>query len=139
MYFSEELKYAQENGYVINIKWGYKFNRVSNLFTKYVEKLYKMKSYPKNITQKNLAKSLLNNLIGRFGMDISKPITEIVDFNTFNEISLTRKITTFKNITDDKILVTYIPVIDESICDSFNIDFKKALQSLKETNRNSTF
>jgi len=53
-----------------------------------------MKSYPKNITQKNLAKSLLNNLIGRFGMDIIKPVTEIVDSKTFNEISLTRKITT---------------------------------------------
>jgi hypothetical protein len=36
MYFSEQLKYAVENGYVINIKWGYKFNRVRNLFTKYV-------------------------------------------------------------------------------------------------------
>ena len=139
MYFSEELKYAVENGYVINIKWGYRLNRVSNLFTKYVENLYKMKSHPKNITQKNLAKSLLNNLIGRFGMDISKPITEIVDSKTFNEISLTRKITTWKEITDDSILVTYIPEIDESVCDSFNIDFIKAIQSLEKSKKNSTF
>ncbi len=139
MYFSEELKYAVENGYVINIKWGYKFNRVSNLFTKYVENLYKMKSYPNNITQKNLAKSLLNNLIGRFGMNISKPITEIVDSKTFNEISLTRKITTKKEITDDSILVTYIPELDESVCDSFNIDFIKAIESLKDSKDSSTF
>ncbi len=139
MYFSEELKYAVENGYIINIKWGYKFNRVSNVFTKYVENLYKMKSYPKNITQKNLAKSLLNNLIGRFGMDIIKPVTEIVDSKTFNEISLTRKITTWKKITDYSTLVTYIPGLDESVCDSFSIDFLKALQSLKESHKNSTF
>ena len=139
MYFSEQLKYAAENGYIINIKWGYKFNRVTNIFTKYVENLYKMKSYPNNITQKNLAKSLLNNLIGRFGMDISKPITEIVDSNTFNEISLTRKITTYKQITDDSILVTYIPELDESICDSFNIDFTKAIKSLEGCIKNSTF
>ena len=98
-----------------------------------------MKSYPKNITQKNLAKSLLNNLIGRFGMDISKPITELVDSKTFNEISLTRKITTWKEITDNSVLVTYIPEIDESICDSFNIDYIKAIQSLEESKKNSTF
>ena len=139
MYFSEELKYAVENGYVINIKWGYKFNRVSDLFTKYVENLYKMKSYPKNITQKNLAKSLLNNLIGRFGLDINKPITEIVDSKTFNEISLTRKITAQNKITDDSFLVTYIPELDESICESFNIDFIKALKSFKESKQNNTF
>ena len=138
MYFSEELKYAVENGYVINIIWGYKFNRVSNLFTKYVEDLYKMKSYPNNVTQKNLAKSLLNNLIGRFGMDISKPITEIVDSKTFNEISLTRKITAEKRITDDSILVTYTPELDESVCYNFNIDFRKALQSI-ESHKNNTF
>jgi len=98
-----------------------------------------MKSNPKNITQKNLAKSLLNNLIGRFGMDISKPVTEIVDNKTFHEISLTRKITSKKIITDYRTLVTYIPEIDESVCASFSIDFLKALQALKESNISSTF
>ena len=56
MYFSEELKYAQENGYKISVKWGYKFNRVKGVFSEYVNKLYSMKSHPKNVTQKLLAK-----------------------------------------------------------------------------------
>ena len=77
MYFSEELKYAIENGYEMKIKWGYKFNRVSNVFTEYVENLYKMKSTPKNITQKFLAESLLNNLLGRFDVGINKHITSL--------------------------------------------------------------
>ena len=70
MYFSEELKYAQENGYKISVKWGYKFNRVKHVFSDYVNKLYNMKSHPKNITQKLLAKSLLNNLLGRIGIPV---------------------------------------------------------------------
>lgn len=72
-------------------------------------------------------------------MDISKPFSEIVDSKTFNEISLTRKITTWKEITDDSILVTYIPEIDQSVCDSFNIDFTKAVQSLEDPKKSSTF
>ena len=131
MYFSEELKFAAANGYQVNIKWGYKFNRVSNVFTDYVNSLYRMKSHPKNITQKNLAKSLLNNLLGRFGMDINKPVTEIVDNKTFNELSLTRRITNKKDITDDDILVTYSPDIDQSVCVDFGIDFIEALKQIK--------
>ena len=68
------------------------------MFTEYVENLYKMKSTPKNITQKILAKSLLYNLFGRFGVDINKHITGIVDNKTFNEISLTRKINSRKTL-----------------------------------------
>lgn len=139
MYFSEELKYAAEEGYKINIQWGYNFNRVSNVFTEYVDNLYIMKSQPKNITQKNLAKSLLNYLYGGFGMDINKPITKIVDNETFNEILLTRKITTKKDITDDDILVTYSSDLDESVCDSFNIDFIEALKNVKTSTNSNTF
>lgn len=50
------------------------------MFSDYVNKLYNMKSHPKNVTQKLLAKSLLNNLLGRFGMDCtSYLIKEIID------------------------------------------------------------
>lgn len=131
MYFSEELKFAKENGYEISVEWGYKFDRVSNVFGNYVEKLYTMKSTPKNITQKNLAKSLLNNLLGRFGMDINKPITKIVNNETFNEISLTRKVTSRKDITDEDILLTYSAELDQLICESFDIDYLKALKDPK--------
>lgn len=84
MYFSEELKYAKENGYTINVKWGYKFNKTANVFKDYVTNLYSMKSKPDNVTQKLLAKSLLNNLLGRFGMAFSKPTSKIVNNETYN-------------------------------------------------------
>lgn len=93
MYFSEELKYAQKNGYKINVRWGYKFNRVKDVFSEYVNKLYNMKSKPSNITQKLLAKSLLNNLLGRFGIYLDKPITEIMNENKLREVFLIHKVT----------------------------------------------
>lgn len=55
-----------------------------------------MKSNPKNETQKALAKSLLNNLFGRFGMDFNKYHTDIVDLETYNKIILTRKVSSIK-------------------------------------------
>jgi len=142
MYFSEELKFAEENGYVIKVKWGYNFNRVSNVFTDYVNNLYAMKSNPKNVTQKSLAKSLLNNFIGRFGMDINKPISEIVNNETFNEISLTKKVFGFKKITDNAILVTHGIDINESICTDFNLDFLDIIKNSSDKNLknyNTTF
>lgn len=141
MYFSEELKYAQEKGYKINVKWGYKFNRVKDVFSSYVNKLYSMKSQPKNVTQKLLAKSLLNNLLGRFGMDFTKFNTEIVDLKTYNEIILTRKISSKKVITENKILLTYSPDIDKSVCEEFNIDYSQALKdpNLAFSSKNSSF
>lgn len=141
MYFSEELKFAKDNGYDINIKWGYSFDRVCNVFATYVNKLYKMKSYPSNVTQKYLAKSLLNNLLGRFGMDFTKPITNIVNEKTYHEIALTRKITSMKRITDDDILVTYSPEIDEIICNKFNVDVNKAIKynTIPVENKESSF
>ena len=42
-YFSEELKYAQSQGYKIKVIKGYSYNNVSNVFIKFVEKLYNLK------------------------------------------------------------------------------------------------
>lgn len=87
-----------------------------------------MKSNPSNVTQELLAKSLLNNLFGRFGMDFTKYITEIVDLDTYNKIILTRKVSSIKVITDNDILLTYSPEIDKSICEGFNINYSEALK-----------
>lgn len=48
-YFSKELKLAQNYGYKIKIIKGYKFSKQKNVFTKYVEFLYKIK-YTTKIT-----------------------------------------------------------------------------------------
>jgi hypothetical protein len=62
------LKFAQENGYNIKILNGYSFNKELGVFDDYIHKIYKIKSNPKSDTEKTIAKSLLNNLLGRFGI-----------------------------------------------------------------------
>lgn len=43
-YFSEKLKFARDNGYEITVLKGYTFNRVNNVFNKYVDDLFKIKA-----------------------------------------------------------------------------------------------
>ena len=86
-YFSEELKFAQENGYNIKVLKGYIFNRESDVFSTYVQDLYRIKSNTKNPVEKTISKSLLNNLLGRFGLDINKPKTVLVNENKYIEIA----------------------------------------------------
>ena len=84
-YFSEKLKFAKENGYKIKVIKGYSFNREAeaDAFKDYISKVYEIKSNPTNKTQKAIAKSLLNNLLGRFGIYLEKPITEMMSRRNF--------------------------------------------------------
>lgn len=82
-YFSEELKFAELNGYKIKVLKGYSFNRQADAFKDYIEKVYNIKSNPNNKTQKSIAKSLLNNLLGRFGINLEKPTTEMLTRKSF--------------------------------------------------------
>lgn len=116
------------NGYKIKVIKGYSFNKVSNVFKRYVDFIYNIKTNPKDSTHKSMAKNLLNNLLGRFGIDFTKTFTDIVDPKAYNKIELTRKISSRKVITDNDILVTYSSDIDKPICEGFNIDYHEALK-----------
>lgn len=129
-YFSEELKFAQESGYKITVLKGYNFNMVSGVFSKYIEKIYKIKSTTKKGTQKAIAKSLLNNLLGRFGISLDKTVTEIMTDSTFKQKSLRNKIVSYKS--NNKLLVTYVPKLDFDIIKSHNLDMLKILKSSKD-------
>lgn len=48
------------------------------MFKKYIDHIYNIKANPANNTQKSIAKSLLNNLLGRFGIRLDKSVTKIV-------------------------------------------------------------
>lgn len=104
-YFSEQLKFAQENGYKIKINKSYILNREIKDFKDYIDFIYNIKCNAKSNTQRLIAKSLLNNLpfrpgiacarfrVGRFGINLGKPITKIVSEDNFDELSLMNKIT----------------------------------------------
>ena len=78
-YFSEELKFARDNGYSIEVIKGYKFEKANNCFKEYVDTLSGMKANSTDITLKNLSKLLLNSLIGKYGMHPVQPLTKIID------------------------------------------------------------
>jgi DNA polymerase type B, organellar and viral/RNase_H superfamily len=130
---SEELKLAKENGYEIKIIKGYNFNRVSNVFTKYVNDLYKLKLESKG-AEKAINKSLLNNLLGRFGMNIIKPKTECLTKDKLDTILSTREVKSYHEVTNNDYLVTYIPIINREICTEHGLDYVKVLTSEKNTN-----
>jgi hypothetical protein len=64
---------------------------LDGVFTDYVNDLYKLKSTTKDSVEKDINKRLLNHLLGRFGMNIEKPITELVDGHKFSLIESSRK------------------------------------------------
>ena len=125
-YFSEELRFASENGYQIFIHKGYNFDRNKDVFSDYVNTLYKTKSNATNSVEKAIAKSLLNNLLGRFGLGMYNSKTDLVDTEGYNEISQTKDIHSIKNI-GDKILINYSNHVSKAICDDINVDYRSSL------------
>lgn len=103
------MKFAKDKGYKIKVIKGYSFNREPDVFKDYVNKVYNIKANALDKTQKSIAKSLLNNLLGRFGIMLDKSVTDLVSINRFNEISIMHKITSYKQVSEAKILVSYIP------------------------------
>jgi hypothetical protein len=53
---------------------GYTFSREVDTFKDYINNIYRKKANAVNKTQKVIAKSLLNNLLGRFGINLEKPV-----------------------------------------------------------------
>lgn len=106
-YFSEELAFAQTNGYKITVLNGYHFDKCKDVFKSYIDKVYSMKSNATNPVQKMMAKSLLNNLLGRFGISLDKPITRIVDEKRLKEILTLNKVTSHKVLDNNVHMVSY--------------------------------
>jgi hypothetical protein len=126
-YFSEELKFAKENGYSIEVLKGYNFNKEYRVFDDYISDIYKLKSNSRDNTQRSLAKSLLNNLLGRFGISLDKPITNVVSEATFDSISILHKIMGFKEISDDKFMISYTDKLDPDLIREHGLDLTKIL------------
>ena len=125
-YFSEELKFAALKGYAITVLKGYSFNKEYDVFKGYVEHFYNVKSTTKDNTEKAVSKSLLNNLLGQFGLDLDKSKTNIFTEEEFNKIVQTKDVIAFHNI-GDKIFLNYKNKVNQDICDSLSVDYKEAV------------
>lgn len=132
-YFSEELKFAKENGYDIQVIKGYQFDKVTNIFDNFVNTLMKIKQNPKTPTEKNLAKLILNSLIGKFGMDIYQTITSILSEDDLQTLVKTTKVKDTTQISEDVYLVVHENVISKEICDETNQDYISLLNEKGST------
>ena len=133
IWYSEELKLAKSKGYDITIIKGYQFNKVKNIFNDYVNELFELK---KNSTGSNkmIFKSLLNNLLGRFGLNLIKPITQIVNLEKRDFIVSTRSVKSHIILNENKILITYNPTISQQICEEHGLDYIKVLENESKMN-----
>ena len=137
-YFSEELKFAHVNGCDIQVIKGYEFERSYNVFDKYVKYFYDLKSKTTDSIERSIAKSLLNNLLGRFGMNLDKSVTELVNEKDFNELLQSKKIISVIHIGDKK-LVTHSSKVSLNICETHEVDFIKAFNNDIKYNKKSGF
>jgi len=104
------------------------------VFYSYVKYFYNIKSSTTSVVEKAISKSLLNNLLGRFGLNIHKSKTELMDMDRYNERSQTKSINSVTHI-NDKVLVNYNNKVSSFICDELNVDYKNSvIKNLKDNN-----
>lgn len=95
VFTSAEILYAKTLGYKIKINEGHVFQRSSNIFSDFIDELYKIRlNTPKNSVDNVIAKLLMNSSYGRWGMDLNKSnITFDLNDATdeFRELKINRK------------------------------------------------
>ena len=142
VWFSEELKFAKEQGYEIQVIKGYNFNITENIFDKFVDDLYKIRLNENGLV-KAITKLILNSAFGRFGMSIIKPETKIINLNDLNKLLTTHKVFDIKKMNDNNYIVTYESEISKEVIDTLGLEFTKVLNENNkkdlETNNNFGF
>lgn len=127
---SVELKFAIKNGYNIKIIEGYNFDEVPSYFKDYVLDLFELKAKTTG-SERIVNKSLLNNLIGRFGLNILKPVSTTVDASKLDYLVSTRTLKSMHEINKNTFLVNYLPIIDKQVCSDHGLDYFKVLNNEK--------
>jgi DNA polymerase type B, organellar and viral len=99
VYFSEELKAVEAQGYKLKLLEGYEFSK-TNLFNSYIETFFEQKRTSKG-TERFIAKLHLNTLYGYFGRSLDLLETVIVKNDKLNEFSLNKKIKNLYEINSE--------------------------------------
>jgi hypothetical protein len=68
---------------------------------------------------------LLNSLLGRFGLDINKPVSKLVDKDTLRKLDHATNFTSPPKRIQVSMLLSYKPEIDRNKCDTLKIDVIK--------------
>ena len=113
---------------------GYTFEKALGVFDGFVKHLYDVKATTTSKVEKAVAKSLLNNLLGRFGLSIHKSKTELMNLDSLAVISQTKEVNSVTHI-GDMLLVNYNNKVSRPICDELGVDYKESvLTNLRNNN-----
>lgn len=85
IYFSEEIKYAKKQGYLIKVHSAIKFNR-GKVFYEFINTLYELRLKYKKTSLESIIKLVLNSLYGRFAMQSDSTTTTILDIDDNNTL-----------------------------------------------------
>jgi DNA polymerase elongation subunit (family B) len=129
-YFSEEIKDAISYGYTIKPRYGYKFKRGKDIFTKFVQHFYSIKVSGDTVLR-TIAKLILNSLYGKFGAREYNTETKIMTETAISDLFQTHDILDIVPLIDsDKSLVTYEKFPNESKCKEHHEDYMSLLEKL---------
>lgn len=129
-FFSEELFNAQKYGYTFEILEGYLFEK-DNIFKDYVSVLHEMKqSSEKSSPMYLIAKLLMNNLYGKFGMTDELANHVIIDTDKLDEIIDSKDKITAVELDEDLYLVSYHDIDENKLMDDHtNFDISIGIAS----------
>uniref|UniRef100_A0A896YUU9 DNA polymerase n=1 Tax=Coniophora puteana TaxID=80637 RepID=A0A896YUU9_9AGAM len=112
--------------YNITVTKGYMFEKMSDIFHSYVQKMYALRQqYTKDQPMNFVAKLLLNSLYGRFGMQPSFHSNAFFTFDELQETIKNHEINNVMEISENIFFVSYISAdiedLDASLPKSKNI------------------
>lgn len=110
---------------MVIIKKGYIFNKQYGVFDNYVNELYKIKTSDNKPELKSISKLLLNSLLGRFGLQLDKTITEIVNNERYENIISSCEVFSEISIYQDNTLITYKNEINLDNVEQLKLDINK--------------
>jgi DNA polymerase type B, organellar and viral len=102
------------------------------VFKSYIYDIFDHKVNATNSTQKSIAKSLLNNLLGRFGIDLEKYETSLLTDEEFESMLHVRNIKGVHTI-GDKHLVSYSTGLNYNLINNLGMDLNEVLKSHKDS------
>ena len=140
--FSEELKYAMTVNKIkiIKVHTAISFKK-EKIFTEYVNKIYKLKETAESQADKEIYKSLLNHLYGRFAMKQKFETTKIIELEKikYYEVLYNSKIIAK---SQDKAIITIETIIDKEIKENFknkDENFKMIIKEIEKQEKSKIY
>ena len=120
--FSQEIKYALNFGYKINIEYCYQFERGKDLFKKFVIDHYEIKQSTNDPVQRSIAKLLLNSLYGRLGMKDIENTLNFVDLKEAEYLDKNTNVSVISELTENKYIIKFNGHISDNIRKLYKTD-----------------